>query len=55
MPTILGVNFGREFSLGGGLWARGIGTICPFGDFPLFYSNFWPNLRAIHVASQWLR
>ena len=28
----------------GGVWAREIGTICPFGVFPLFYSNFWPNL-----------
>ena len=23
------------------------GTICPFGFFPLFYSNLWPNLRSI--------
>ena len=35
---------------GGYRWAREIGTICPFGVFPLFYSNFWPNLRPIHVA-----
>ena len=34
---------------GGTLWAREMGTICPFGVFPLFYSNFWRNLRPIHV------
>ena len=37
-------------NLGGGVWAREIGTICPFGVFPLFYSNFRPNSRPIHVA-----
>ena len=31
-------------------WARELGTICPFGVFSLFYSNFWPNLRPIHVV-----
>ena len=31
-------------------WALEIGTICPFGVFSLFYSNFGPNLRPMHVA-----
>ena len=36
---------------GGGIWAREIGTICPFGVFfPCFIASFWPNLRPIHVA-----
>ena len=40
------------FCRDGGVWARELGTICPFGVFPLFYSNFWPNLSPIHVARQ---
>ena len=34
----------------GRMWARELGTICPFGVFSLFNSNFWPKLRPIHVA-----
>ena len=41
---------GRPGGLSGGGGGPEIGTICPFGVFPLFYSNFWPNLRPIHVA-----
>ena len=37
-------------ALGGGVWAREIGTICPFGVF--FNSIFWPKLLAwTHLQS----
>ena len=44
------VNLGLHFPFAGPgkpppKWAREIGTICPFGVFPLFYSNFGPNFR----------
>ena len=35
----------HDFLGGRGLWVRENGTICPFGVFTLFHSNFWPNLR----------
>ena len=49
-PLQEGEGAGGFWGRGGrGFWAREIGTICPFGVFPLFYSICGPNSRPIHV------